>query len=96
MTANNEYNNKDITMEKQNGYDSISMQLQDNSDYEDETGRHDEDECDSSGHCYECCKLSKCTTKDTWARQGQYECNKGMYFPCTICEPQFKGIPQTI
>jgi uncharacterized protein (DUF39 family) len=96
MTENNEYNNEDITMEIQNGYEGISMQLQDNSDYEDETDGHDEDECDSSGHCYECCKLSKCTTKDTWVRQGQYECNKGMYFPCTICEPQFKGIPQTI
>lgn len=35
MTEKNEYNNKDITMEKQNGYDSISMKLQDNSDYED-------------------------------------------------------------
>ena len=62
----------------------------------DEYDNHDEDECDSSGHCYVCCKLSRCTTKDTWARQGQYECNKGMYFPCTICEPHFKGIPQGV
>ena len=62
----------------------------------DEDGGHDEDECDSSGHCNVCCKLSRCTTKDTWARQGQYECNKGMYFPCTICEPQFKGMPQSV
>ena len=65
-------------------------------DDSDENNGHDEDECDSSGHCYVCCKLARCTTKDTWARQGQYECNKGMYFPCTICEPQFKGMPQSV
>ncbi len=81
--------------------DDDYKKMNDVEDYEnynssDENNGHDEEECDSSGHCYECCNLSKCTTKDTWARQGQYECDKGMYFPCTICEPQFKGIPQPI
>jgi hypothetical protein len=66
---------------------------EDENENEEESG-HDEDECDSSGHCQMCCKLSRCTTKDEWARQGQYECYEGMYFPCTICEPQFNGVAQ--
>ena len=65
-------------------------------DYDSNTEYHDDEECDSSGHCEICCKLSKCTTKDEWVRQGQYECDKGMYFPCTICEPHFNGKPQYI
>ena len=48
-------------------------EVEDYKDYDssDETNGHDEEECESSGHCYECCKLSKCTTKDIWTRQGQ-------------------------
>ena len=65
-------------------------------DYDSDLEYHDDEECDSSGHCEVCCKLSKCTTKDEWARQGQYECDIGMYFPCTICQPQFNGKPQYI
>ena len=65
-------------------------------DYDSDTEYHDDEECDSSGHCVICCKLSKCTTKDEWARQGQYECGIGMYFPCAICEPQFNSEPQYI
>ena len=61
-----------------------------------ETEYHDDEECETSGHCETCCELSKCTTKDEWARQGQYECGIGMYFPCAICEPQFNSEPQYI
>ena len=68
----------------------------DNDDYDSDTEYHDDEECDSSGHCVICCKLSKCTTKDEWARQGQYECDIGKYFPCTICEPHFNCEPQYI
>ena len=70
--------------------------LEDNKMEVSETEYHDDEECESSGHCETCCELSKCTTKDEWARQGQYECGIGMYFPCAICEPQFNSEPQYI
>ena len=57
---------------------------------------HDCDECDSSGHCDNCCEMGCCTTKNPYSRQGQYMTDEGTYFPCTICESEHNGEPQPI
>lgn len=64
---------------------------------ESDEDEHDYNECDHAGECEECCKGDYCTSKNAFcAIQGQYECDPGLYCPCTICEPQYCGNPQPV
>lgn len=90
------YHHDDSDSDDNSCSDNHANRSSDTEDSDECEHEHDYEECDSSGHCGECCELSYCTTKNEWARQGQYECDKGMYFPCTICEPQFNCEPQYI